>query len=280
MDEIANVEMANAWDGEEGDQWTEFADNYDESMRSIWARFLTANLIATGDRVLDIGCGNGQSSRDAARRATTGSVLGVDLSASMLAEARRRAVAENVSNVEFLQADAQVHAFEPGGFDIAMSRYGMMFFADRAAAFTNIAAALRPGGRLAMLAWQVVAKNEWIMVVRELLAAGRDLSPPPGAPGPAALADADATRSMLTEAGFVDIEFESIEEPMSFGSDADDAYAFVGGIGIVKGLSSDLDEATRDEGHRLLKAALKAHETPDGVCFASASWLITARRSG
>ena len=163
MDKIANVEMANAWDGEEGDQWTEFADNYDEGMRSIWARFLAANLIATGDRVLDIGCGNGQSSRDAARRATTASVLGVDLSASMLAEARRRAVAENVCNVEFLQADAQVHAFEPGGFDIAMSRYGTMFFADRAAAFTNIAAALRPGGRLAMLAWQAVAKNEWIM---------------------------------------------------------------------------------------------------------------------
>ena len=127
MDEIANVEMANAWDGEEGDQWTEFADNYDEGMRSIWARFLAANLIATGDRVLDIGCGNGQSSRDAARRATTGSVLGVDLSTSMLAEARRRAVAENVSNVEFLQADAQVHAFVPGGFDNAMSRYGVMF---------------------------------------------------------------------------------------------------------------------------------------------------------
>jgi hypothetical protein len=96
---------------------------------------------------------------------------------------------------------------------------------------------------------------------------------------PAALADPVAARSMLTEAGFVDIELDSIEEPRSFGSDADDACAFVGGIGIVKGLSSELDEATRAEGHRLLLAALKAHETLDGVCIASASWLITARRS-
>ena len=279
MSEIANVEMAKAWDGDEGDQWTEFADNYDNSMRSIWTQFLARDLIGRDDRVLDVGCGCGQSSRDAARRAVDGSVLGVDLSASMVAEAARRAAAEGLTNVEFRQADAQVHAFEAAAFDIAISRYGSMFFADRPAAFSNIASGLRPGGRLALLVWQSLDKNEWIMVARDSLAAGRDLPmPPPGAPGPAAMADPDDTRAMLTTAGFTAVEFESIEAPMSFGNDAEDAYAFVGGIGIVKGLSEGLDPEARADGHRRLKEALRAHETDDGVCFASASWLITARR--
>ena len=117
-EEIANVDMARAWDGEEGDQWTQFADEYDNTNRSIWARFLETDPIGRADQVLDIGCGCGQSTRDAARLAHEGSALGVDLSSSMLAVARRRATAEGVTNVDFCQADAQVYAFDPGTFDI------------------------------------------------------------------------------------------------------------------------------------------------------------------
>jgi SAM-dependent methyltransferase len=277
---IANVEMANAWDGDEGAQWTRFVDEYDDSMRSIWARFLETDPIAPADRVLDIGCGCGQSTRDAARLARDGSALGIDLSESMLVEARRRAVAESVANVEFRHADAQVHAFDTAAFDLAISRFGVMFFNDRRAAFANIASALRPGGRLAMLAWQDMAKNEWIVAVRESLAAGRDLPmPPPGAPGPAALADPDDVRGLLTGAGFRDVELTSIDEPIWFGSDADAAYEFVGDIGIVKGLSDGLDPAARRGGHERLKAALRSHETPAGVRFTAAVWQITAERS-
>src|SRR5690348_2753327 len=177
-EEIANVDMAKAWDGEEGGQWTQFADEYDDTHRSIWARFLETEPFGRADQVLDIGCGNGQSTRDAARLALEGSALGVDLSSAMLAVARRRATAEGVTNVDFRHADAQTYAFEPGSFDIAISRFGAMFFENRMAAFTNIAAALRPGGRLALLVWQDVRKNEWIMTVRETLAAGRDLPMP------------------------------------------------------------------------------------------------------
>jgi len=135
---IANVEMANAWDGEEGDQWTRFVDEFDTQFRSIWARFLDTDPIAPGDRVLDIGCGSGQSTRDAARLARDRSALGVDLSESMLAEARRRASTEGLTNVEFLRADAQVHAFDTATFDVAISRFGVMFFSDLPAAFVNI----------------------------------------------------------------------------------------------------------------------------------------------
>lgn len=278
-EEIPNADMARAWDGEEGDQWTQFADEYDNTNRSIWARFLATDPIESTDRVLDIGCGCGQSTRDAARLAHEGSALGVDLSTSMLAVARRRAAAEGVMNVDFRQADAQVHTFDPSSFDIAISRFGVMFFDDRTAAFTNIASALRSGGRLAMLAWQDIRKNEWLMTVRETLAAGRDLPmPTPGMPGPMALADQDDVRALLASVGFESIRLTSIEEPVWFGVDAEAAYQFVGEIGIVKGLSDGLAPDTKAAAHEQLRAALRAHETPEGVRFGSAVWLISARK--
>ena len=241
--------------------------------------FLETDPIRRADRVLDIGCGCGQSTRDAARLAHEGSSLGVDLSSSMLDVARRRAIAEGLTNVDFRQADAQVYAFDPGTIDIAISRFGVMFFENRTLAFANIAAALRPGGRLAVLAWQDVRQNEWIMTVRETLAEGRDLPMPPvGTPGPMALADQDDVRSLLSGAGFESVAFTSIEEPVWFGADADAAYEFVGDIGIVKGLSDGLDPDAKAAAHQRLMAALRAHETPDGVRFNSGAWLISATK--
>jgi SAM-dependent methyltransferase len=271
--------MARAWDGEEGDQWTKFADEFDYTHRSIWARFLATGPIGRADRVLDIGCGCGQSTRDAARLAHEGDALGIDLSSAMLDVARWRATAEGVLNVEFRRADAQVYPFDAGTFDVAISRFGVMFFDDPTAAFTNIASALHSGGRVAMLAWQDVTKNEWIMTVRETLAAGRDLPmPQAGVPGPMGLADPDHVHRMLASAGFESIAFTSIEEPVWFGTDAETAYAFVGDIGIVKGLSDGLDHHTERAAHEQLKAALRSHETPEGVRFNSGVWLITATK--
>lgn len=279
-EEVANVDMARAWDGEEGEQWAKFAEEYDNANRSIWARFLDTEPITRTDCVLDIGCGCGQSTRDAARQACQGSALGVDLSASMLAVAQRRATAEGLTNVAFRHVDAQVHAFDPGSFDIAISRFGAMFFENRTAAFENIAAALRPGGRLAVLAWQDVTKNEWIMTVREALAAGRDLPMPPiGAPGPMGLADEHDVHTLLSYVGFESVELTAMAEPIWFGADAVAAYEFVGGIGIVKGLSDGLDPDTRAAAHDRLRAALRAHETPEGVRFDSGVWLISATKA-
>jgi hypothetical protein len=131
-----------------------------------------------------------------------------------------------------------------------------------------------------MLAWQDVTKNEWIMTVRETFAAGRDLPTPPlGAPGPMALADQDDVRSLLTGAGFASVGFTSIEEPVWFGADAQTAYDFVGEIGIVKGLSDGLDPDARAVAHERLTAALRAHETPEGVRFDSGVWLISATKA-
>jgi len=276
---IANVEMAAAWDGGEGDHWTEFADRYDAASTRTWTRFLDGGPIRVDDRVLDIGCGTGQSTRDAARLASSGAAVGVDLSARMLDDARRRSAAEGLTNVEFVQADAQVHRFDAGSFDVVISRFGAMFFVDRVAAFANFASALKPGGRLAVLAWRGLEENEWLHVYRDALAVGRDLPTPPlGAPGPFGLADDDGARTMLEEVGFADVAIERIEEPMYLGADFDHAWSWVKHLGVVKGMTHDLSEADRATAIANLQDALRAHETSDGVLLGTSASLITATK--
>jgi SAM-dependent methyltransferase len=278
--DIVNVEQAQAWDGPEGEYWATHQERFDTTIRPHHTLLMAAADIAPGERILDIGCGNGLTSRDAARAAGPGgSVLGVDLSGPMLARGEQLAKDEGLSNVRFEQGDAQVHRFEAGAFDVALSRFGVMFFADPVAGFANIASALRPGGRLAVLVWQSAAGNEWIGSMRATLAMGRTLpSPPPGAPGPFALADRELTTGVLTRAGFTDIGFAPSEQPFNVGRDPDDAYRFAAGLAPVQMLLADLDEATKAEALQALRATIAAHETPDGVVFGSAAWVVTARK--
>lgn len=278
--EIANPEQAAAWDGHEGDQWTEHADRYDRAGNRHWKTFLDAELIAARDSVIDIGCGTGRSTRDVARIAAAGSVLGVDLSAKMLHRARERSVAEGLTNVTFVQGDAQVFRIGNESYDVAISSFGAMFFNDPVAAFTNIGSALRPGGRLAILAWRELHRNEWLTSIREALAVGRELPvPPPNAPTPFALADPDRVGGLLGAAGYHDVDFAPIDEPIELGTNAADAYAFVQTMGIVEGLTQGLEPDTREHAMSQLREMLAAHETEDGVLLGSAAWLISGRRS-
>lgn len=279
MTAIANVEMAEVWDGEEADEWIANADRYDATDRWINQRFEAETAIEATDRVLDVGCGTGKSSRDAARRAHDGSVLGVDLSSRMLDDARRRSTDEGLTNVEFLHADAQVHPFEPGSFDVAISVFGAMFFADPPAAFANIRRSLRPGGRIAFLAWQAFEHNEWLTTLFDALAAGRDLpAPAPGEPGPFGLADAEAVSTLLREAGFVDGRLTSISAPMWLGDSVEDAWAFVANMGLVRGLTDNLEDAAREQAMAELRGRISASATTEGVTLGSAAWLISAHQ--
>lgn len=195
----SNVEQFGAWDGDEGAYWAAHADYFDRSVAEYHRRLLAAAAITETERVLDVGCGTGQTTRDAARAASAGSALGVDLSSQMLDYARRRTCAEGVANASFLQADVQIHPFDAEGFDVAISRTGAVFFGDPRAAFTNLARALAPRGRLRMVAWQSLAANEWIREIAGALAAGRDRpTPPPDAPGPFAFSDPDRVRTVHT----------------------------------------------------------------------------------
>jgi len=276
---IANVDMAAAWDGPDGDDWTDHADRYEASGRWTWARFEQDVPVGRTDDVLDVGCGTGKSTFSTACRAPEGTVLGVDLSSRMLAYARAQAAAEGVTNVTFLQADAQVEPFAPASRDLAISSYGAMFFADPVAAFTNIGGALRPGGRLAFLTWRRFEENEWLVTIRRIAAQDRELpDPPAGIPGPFGLADRDDVTTILDAAGYRDIEVAPRDEPMYLGADADAGWEFVRAMGIVTGLTAELDDASRADVFAQLRALVDEHTGPDGVVLAAASWLVTATR--
>ncbi len=275
---IANVEMAAAWDGPEGDHWTEYAERYERASSRHWQRFVDSVPIGRAAEVLDVGCGTGKSTRQVARIASEGSVLGVDLSARMLERARTAAGAEGLSNVRFEQGDAQVHGFDADAFDLAFSFFGGMFFNDPVAAFANIGRSIRPGGTIALVAWRELERNDWLVALRAALAVGRALPEPPmSAPGPFGLADREHVRRVLADAGLVDVALEEVDEPMEFGRDADDAFSFVSALGITKGLTEHLDTEDKERALDGVRRAIAERETDEGVLFGTSAWLITAR---
>ena len=277
---IANVEQAAAWDGDDGDDWTEHEERYNATTVPHTRRLIDAARIGAADRILDIGCGCGETSRLAARIARDGCVLGVDLSSRMLARARERSAAEGLTNTSFERADAQVYPFDAEAFDLAISRFGVMFFGDPVAAFQNVRRALRPGGRVAFLAWQPLARNEWMAELFGALAAGRDIPrPPAGAPGPFGLSDPDAVRRIFGEASFENVSLDDVSESLTVGADAEDAFGFVRSLGVTRGLLRDLDATTTERALNAVRATIAAHDTGQGIRFGSAAWLITARRA-
>jgi SAM-dependent methyltransferase len=274
----SNVQQAKVWDGGDGDYWTEQERIFDRSLAGYQGRFLAAARLGASERVLDIGCGTGQVTRDAARLAHRGAALGVDLSARMIERARKRAAEEGLANAEFVQADAQAYPFG-ATFDVAVSRTGAMFFGDPVAGFVNIAAALRPGGRLVLLNWQGVAQNPWFGAFTDALTDGRGMPPmPPDAPSPFALADPERVRDLLLDAGFIGVEWQDLRAPMYFGQNADEAHRFLGGMGVSRMLMRGQSDAERERALANLRAVVEERETPDGVFFPSATWLVMARR--
>ena len=273
----SNAGQVGAWDGNEGAFWTAQAQRFDGTLASCHEPFLATAAISRGDRVLDVGCGTGLATRDAARAATDGSALGVDLSSQMIALAQKLAAEEGLDNVEFQQADAQIHPFGSAEFDVVISRMGSMFFGDPVGAFSNLHRALRPDGRLVLLTWQSVADNEWLTEFRTALAVGRELpTPPPEAPSPFALADPDRVKEILGAAGFTDVSFQSLHVPMSFGPDPDDAFDFVNEL--TGWMRQGLVEADLTAALAALRATIAGHTDDDGVTYQSAVWIIQARK--
>ena len=237
-----------------------------------------ACTIRAGDRILDIGCGTGRTTRDAARSAGEGSALGLDLSASMIERARELARAESVHNVAFEQGDAQVHRFPEGEFDLAISRFGTMFFDDPVAALANIAVALRPAGRLVMMVWQEHEHNEWSVAIERAL--GREGSPVPApeAREPFSLADQDTVEEILGVAGFGEATFTDVHQPVYYGPDVAAALEWVGGFSSTRELLTRLDAGAAEQALGRLGETLAAHAGERGVWFDSRAWIVEARR--
>ena len=236
--------------------------------------------ISGKDRVLDIGCGCGETSRIAARQAPEGEVLGVDISAPMLAQARSRAEEEGLTNLRFVEADAATAPLPDAYHDLVLSRFGVMFFDDAEAAFKNIVRSLRPGGRLAFLCWQEVMQNEHIVVPFSVLAAHAPVPDigGPDAPGPFSLADPERIRELLADAGCSGIGIEPLRERLRLGSDVPDVLDYFRGHPAASSSIAAMDDATLATVLDELSEAIRPFQTPEGVFFGSAAWLVTARR--
>ena len=260
-----------------GQHRVDYADLFNAEVRRHDEHFRAAARVQPRDRVLDIACGTGQSTRDAARAAVEGSVLGVDISAPALQLARRRNDAEGLRNVSYLQADAQVHRFPPARFDLCISRFGAMFFTDPVAAFTNIGHALRPGARLVLLVWQAYDRNEWATAVRRALAGDATPTDTGSELAPFSFGDPATVESILTAADFTGIGITDVHEPVYYGPDTATGSDFVLGLRHSKDLLAAADAATTERALPRLRATLAEHETDGGVFFDSRAWVVTAQ---
>ena len=211
--------------------------------------------------------------------AQAGSALGVDISVPAIERARELAEAQGVRNVTFKQADVQVHRFPREHFDLVISRFGTMFFADPVTAFTNIGRALRPSGRLVMMVWQAHDHNEWEMAIR------RSLTGPEGSaavasagPDPFSLADPPTVTRILETAGFGDVTFTDVREPMYFGPDVATALDWIRGFACTRDVLDRLDPAAAARALGRLRVMLAEHNGGRGVRFDSRAWIVTARR--
>ena len=262
------------------DVWVTEAERFDSMLAPFGRRLLTTAALELGERVLDVGCGNGAISLEAARDVGPGGrVTGLDLSAPMLEVARRRAEERGV-DIDFTQGDAQTASFDQP-FDIVVSRFGVMFFDDPEAAFANLAKAARAGGRLCFACWQEMVANEWIAVPAMAMVAhvGIPDLPEPGTPGPFALADAGRTRELLASAGWSEVGVEEHRDAMWMGRDPEDVVAFMLSDEMGRRLVEGKDREVVSAGTEAALEALRPYVTAGGVVLGGASWLVTAKKA-
>lgn len=279
MSEPANAAQIAYWNAGAGETWAQLQERMDSQLAPLGRRVMAELDLAAGQKVLDIGCGAGQTTLQLAEAVgPVGQVLGVDISHPMLEVARRRAQTEGVSNASFLEADAQAHGFAPGAFDVVFSRFGVMFFSDPIAAFANIHSAMRPGGRLAFVCWRTPAESP---VMTLPMAAAAPFLPPqppsadPTAPGPFAFADPERVRRILSDAGFSEVAATPHDEKIG-GGNLDQTLEVSLRVGPLGGLLREHPDK-RDRVIAAVREALAAHEGPDGVKLNSATWIVTAR---
>ena len=270
---MGNEAQSEFWNGAAGDIWVEAQVHMDNMLKPISDLGIAKADAGPGQRVIDIGCGCGDTTL--ALAATGASVWGVDISRNMLAHAEQRG--QGLNNVAFSVADAATQAYTPD-HDLVFSRFGVMFFHDPKAAFANIRTALNAAGRLVFLCWQAPKENLWMSV------AGRAAAPflpspektDPRTPGPFAFADPEWISEILSDAGFIDISIESVTPELKVGDSVEDAMYVQGRIGPMARALAELSEDARQNAMQAVREALSQYETERGVWLKSAGWLVSA----
>lgn len=281
-----NAESIEAWSGPLFERFVEFRPIVADGLGAHGETALAAHPPAPGDRVLDLGCGFGDTTRRLAELVGDGVAVGVDVAAPFVELARREAEEAGVDNVEFRVADVQTG--ELGGpFDYAFSRMGIMFFAGPVQALRNVRAALCPGGALCAVVWRRKLDNEWLhraeLVVADYLEHPEESEEPTCGPGPFSMADADTLTEQLTLAGFERIALQRCDLPIKIGEDLDGAVEFtmaLGPAGEVLRLWGDRAEEVRPRIAAEIRAALADFETPEGVFGPASTWIVSARAPG
>lgn len=276
---IANARQRDEWNDTEGRRWLERHERIDQQIAPFGRRAMDRARIRAGERILDVGCGCGETTLDLAQRAgDTGFALGVDISALLIEAARKLAHESRVANVRFEAADAQTHPFPAGSFDLVFSRLGIMFFDDPEAAFRNLRGALRPGGRLAFVCWPAPRENLFVTIPKT--AAARHITLPtsgePDAPGPFALADADRIGRILIRSSFTTIDIERVTEKVGGGS-LDETTEMLLQLGPLGDMLDSLDTETRQAIRADIRSGLRPFETAGRVRFDATALLVTAR---
>ncbi len=273
-----NEAQIEHWNSAETRQWVDQQLEYDRQLEPYGRAVVEAAGIDAGSSILDVGCGCGTTTLQAAQVGKN--AVGVDISQPMLERARGNARRAGITNVEYLLADAQTHPFPPGSFDIGISRFGVMFFDDPVAAFANVGAALRPVGQLAFCCWQALARNDWLFLPGMAAAEHLPLPEPTDGPGPFSLADPAALVTMLESAGFGTVLVESLELPMVIGGGGtvDEALEFLMRTGVARAMFDGAAPATADRARSAVRVVLAEHHDGEGVRLGSVCWIVSARR--
>jgi SAM-dependent methyltransferase len=285
MESVApsNKEATEAWSGPLFECFVQYRDLVAAGLGAHGAAAMEAHPPQRGDRVLDLGCGFGDTTQRLAELVgPDGEALGIDVSEPFIEMARREAGEAGAKNVDFITADVQVMELE-GGFDYAFSRMGIMFFANPVQALRSIREALVPGGRLCAVVWRRKEDNQWVrraeLVVEEYLEHPEESDEPTCGPGPFSMANADTVSEQLSIAGFEDISLRRCDLPLKIGDDLDHAVEFnmaLGPAGEVLRLWEDRIDELRPKIASELREALAGFAGSDGVFAPASTWIIGA----
>lgn len=277
-----NAEQIKQWNEVSGPTWVAQHDLISEQLRPLGELTMERAGIGPGDRVLDVGCGCGETTMAIARRVgPSGSAVGVDISAPMLERAREASRAAGIENARFELADAQTAALPEQSFDRLYSRFGVMFFGDPVAAFTNLRRALRSGAGLTFICWRAPIENPWFVIPAVAVMHHVTVTPPePSGPGPFAFVDKEKVEGILTQAGFNAITIEPLDMPLAVAgasADLDTAVALSLKMGLARSALQGASDEIRAAAARSVKAALEPYVTSEGVRLRSACWIVTAK---